>query len=243
MNVILCGAAGRMGCEMCALIKNRDDMNIVAAVDIIPCEEEHFYKSIVDVKGRADVILDFSHHSAIRQIAKYATDRKIPLVVATTGHTEEEIEIIHRAAEEIPVFFASNMSLGLLLICEFSQRLAKVFPCADVEIIETHHFYKADVPSGSALTIAKAIKTARGGGEIVVGRRAQDAREKGQICINSLRLGSVFGTHEVIFDDGNGSVSIKHVAHSRELYACGAERALRFIVLQKAGLYCVKDMV
>lgn len=111
MNVILCGAAGRMGREMCALIKNRDDMNIVAAVDKIPCEE-YFYKSIVDVKGRADVVLDFSHHSAIRQIAKYATDRKIPLVVATTGHTEEEIEIIRGASGRIPVFLQAICRSG-----------------------------------------------------------------------------------------------------------------------------------
>lgn len=99
------------------------------------------------------------------------------------------------------------------------------------------------MPSGSALTIAKAVSKARGGGDILVGRRQSDKREKGQISINSLRLGHSLGSHEIIFDDGNESVSVKHVAHSRELYACGAERAMRFIVSQKAGLYGVKDMV
>lgn len=243
MDIILCGAAGRMGRQVCALVEKIDDMRIAAAVDKAQCDEMPMYSSISQVKEQADVILDFSHHSAIGEIVDFALSHRLPLVVATTGHTKEERECIFQAARTIPVLFASNFSLGFFVACEFAARLARVFPCADVEIVETHRFGKADVPSGSALTIAKAVSKARGGGDILVGRRQSDKREKGQISINSLRLGHSLGAHEIIFDDGNESVSVKHVAHSRELYACGAERAMRFIVSQKAGLYGVKDIV
>ena len=243
MDVILCGAAGRMGRQIATLLKETEDMRVVASVDKAECEDKPCYRNVKDVRESADVILDFSHHGAIWDIADFAEERSLPLVVATTAHTKEEKERIYEASKSVPVFFASNFSLGLYLVCEFAKRTASVFENADVEIVETHHFAKSDVPSGSALSIANAIKQGRNKGEILVGRRDEDERIKGQICISSLRLGGVFGKHKVIFDDGFESVSIEHAAHSREVYAYGAVRAMRFIVLQKAGLYGMKDMV
>jgi len=169
MNVILCGAGGRMGRELANEVARCNDMQIVAAADRNPIDANcacytncAVYTSISDVRESADVVVDFSHHTATKELADFAVDRGLPLVVATTGQTEEERMYIAKAAQSVPVFFCGNMSLGVTLFVDMSVRFAKTFPYADVEIIETHHKGKADSPSGTALMIANAVREARG---------------------------------------------------------------------------------
>ncbi len=250
MDVILCGACGRMGRELANEASRCKDMQIVAAVDKNPnesncaCKERcEFYSSISDVREHADVIVDFSHHTATRELADFAVSRGLPLVIATTGQTEEERRYIAEAAQSIPIFFCGNMSLGVTLFVETCARFAKTFPYADVEIIETHHKGKADSPSGTALMIANAVREARGGeGRIVVGNR-DGVRQSGDIGISSVRLGSVVGEHEVRINTGFQTFTLKHEAHSRRLFTIGALHAMRFIVTKETGLYNVRDFL
>lgn len=233
-----------MGREIAREIENSKDLQLVAGVDKNPAELScPCYLRLSDVSEQADVIVDFSHHSLTKELVDEAVARKIPLVVATTGQSQEEKDYIEKAAEQIPIFFCGNMSLGVTLFVTLVAKVAEIFPYADIEIVETHHSGKADVPSGTALMIAEAILKARNGeGQIVVGRRSGQ-REKGDIGISSLRIGGVVGIHEVRISTGFQSITLKHEAHSRALFATGAMHAIRFIADQPVGLYSVKDFL
>ena len=233
-----------MGREMAGEIARSKDANIVAAVDKkLPSMSCPCYENIGDVKERADVIVDFSHHGNTYALVDYALSKKLPLVVATTGQDEEERAYIESAANEIPVFFCGNMSLGVALFVAMTARVARTFPYADVEIIETHHKGKVDSPSGTALMLASAVREAQGfGGRIVIGER-NGVRQKGDIGISSVRIGNVVGEHEVRINTGFQTITLKHEAHSRAIFAIGAMHALRFIVEKSAGLYSVKNFL
>jgi len=222
---------------------------LVAAVDVVVRSFQAdffgcpFYSHIADVKERADIILDFSSPEATEELVRAALDRRIPLVIATTGQNEEQLRIIREAAEQIPIFMSGNMSMGVALFADSVARLAGFFDYADVEIIETHRKGKSDVPSGTALMIANAILEARGGvGRIIVGRRS-GGREKGDIYISSLRMGEVVGVHEVRINTGFQTFTFTHEAHSRMLFVKGAIRALGFISTKTKGLFGVKDFM
>lgn len=233
-----------MGREIAREIENSKDLQLVAGVDKNPAELGYpCYLRLSDVSEQADVIVDFSHHSLTRELVDGAVARKIPLVIATTGQSQEEKDYIEKAAEQIPIFFCGNMSLGVTLFITLVAKVAEIFPYADIEIVETHHAGKADVPSGTALMIAEAILKARNGeGQIVVGRRSGQ-REKGDIGISSLRIGEACGIHEVRISTGFQSITLKHEAHSRALFATGALHAIRFISDKPNGLYSVKDFL
>ncbi|MDE6060146.1 MAG: 4-hydroxy-tetrahydrodipicolinate reductase [Clostridia bacterium] len=244
MDIILCGASGRMGREMASEIARSKDARIVAAVDKkLPLMDCPCYESIGDVREKADVIVDFSHHGNTYALVDAAIQRGLPLVVATTGQNEEERAYIEGAAEHIPVFFCGNMSLGVALFIAMTARVARTFPYADVEIIETHHKGKVDSPSGTALMLASAVREAQGfGGRIVIGER-DGARQKGDIGISSVRIGNVVGEHEVRINTGFQTITLKHEAHSRAIFAIGAMHAIRFIVEKPTGLYSVKNFL
>ncbi len=244
MRIILCGANGRMGKELTREIEKCSDMEIVAGVDKntdmlgFPC-----YSDISEVNEQADIIVDFSHHSATASLVDGALGRGIPIVIATTGQTEAEKDYVKSAAEHIPVFFCGNMSLGVTLFVSLVGKVAEIFPYADVEIVETHHSGKADVPSGTALMIAESVLNSRKGvGRIVVGRQG-GMRQKGDIGISSLRIGGVVGIHEVRISTGFQSITLRHEAHSRALFVTGAMHAIRFISDKQKGLYSVRDFL
>ena len=233
-----------MGREIAREIENSKDLQLVAGVDKNPAESSYpCYTGISDLREQADVIVDFSHHSLTKELVDTAVARKTPLVIATTGQTQEERDYIERASAQIPIFFCGNMSLGVTLFITLVAKVAEIFPYAEIEIVETHHGKKADVPSGTALMIANAILKARNGeGRIVVGRQ-HGVREKGDIGISSLRIGEVVGIHEVRISTGFQSITLKHEAHSRALFATGALHAIRFIAGKPNGLYSVKDFL
>ncbi len=201
------------------------------------------YADINDVKEPADVVLDFSCHRQSAATLNFALSRNISCIIAATGHTDDEKEYICLISQYIPVFFTSNLSPAIAILSSYTAKLAGVFDNADVEIVEAHHSSKTDVPSGTALMLANAVRSARNHGEIHVGRHTCGARKKGEIGVHSLRLGNTFGEHEVRINTGNETIILKHIAHSRALYAEGAERAVRFIIDKSAGLYTVFDII
>lgn len=245
MKIIVNGAGGRMGQVLCSLIEQSDDKSIAAKVsmEFETDEQNLIFKSIDEFNAEADCIIDFSHHSATKTLCDYAVKRSLPLVIATTGHTEDELALIDSAAKSIPVFRSANMSLGVALIGCLAKIAAKAFPQADIEIIEKHHNQKLDVPSGTALLLADAIKTVKPESEYVIGRHENGKRTQNEIGIHSLRMGGEVGTHEIIFATGSQVVTIKHEAENRSLFADGAISAADFLVKQEAGLYNMDDII
>ena len=156
MKIIINGAGGRMGQEICRLANEGYRGSSLAAM-VDKMGGDGMLSSVNDFSGEADVIIDFSHHTAAIEVANFAKERGIALVMATTGHTDQELAAINDAAKTVPVFMSANMSLGVALLAELAKKTAEVFPDADIEIIEKHHNRKLDAPSGTALMIAKAI--------------------------------------------------------------------------------------
>lgn len=245
MKIIVNGAGGRMGQVLCSLIEQSEDKSIAAKVsmEFETDEQNLIFKSIDEFNAEADCIIDFSHHSATKTLCDYAVKRSLPLVIATTGHTEDELALIDSAAKSIPVFRSANMSLGVALIGCLAKIAAKAFPQADIEIVEKHHNQKLDVPSGTALLLADAIKTVKPESEYVIGRHENGKRTQNEIGIHSLRMGGEVGTHEIIFATGSQVVTIKHEAENRSLFADGAISAADFLVKQEAGLYNMDDII
>ena len=244
MKVLLNGAGGRMGRKLGEILAERGpalEAELAAAVDpAFP--EGGGIRALADYTGPADVIVDFSFHTAAPELAAYAVKRKLPLVVATTGHTEAELEAIQAAAESIPVFHASNLSMGIALLIEFAKKAAAAFPDADIEVVEAHHNRKVDVPSGTALTIANAMAEARPGSEVKIGRSDWGKRAPGEITVHSLRMGNIVGQHEVLITTDYQQLSIRHEAYDRALLAEGALTAARFLIDKPAGYYGMEDM-
>lgn len=245
MKIIVNGAGGRMSKALCSLIEESERHTAAAFVsaEFEAEKDRHIYKTIDEVTESADCIIDFSHHSAAEALCRYAVSRCLPLVIATTGHTEEENEIIKRASKQIPVFKSGNMSLGIALVSCLAKIAAKAFPDADIEIVEKHHNQKLDVPSGTALLLADAIKQVKPDSEYVIGRHENGKRSKNEIGIHSLRMGNEVGTHEIIFAMGSQVVTIKHEAENRALFAEGAISAAEFLIEQEKGIYCMDDIV
>lgn len=245
MRIILSGMSGRMGAAVMAVSADGYmDSEIVAGVDIKPSEGEiPCYSDFSDIKETADCIIDFSNHASIKAVADYAVTAGLPLVVATTGHTDEEKEIIRKASESVPVFFSANMSMGVALLCRMATMAAKTLPGADIEIVETHHNRKLDAPSGTALMIANAIKSVRESAKFIFGRSGMAKRDTEEIGIHAVRRGNIVGIHEVIVSTDYETITIKHEAHSRSLFAEGALTAAAFITGKKPGLYEMSSLI
>lgn len=239
MKFIINGAGGRMGKALRAMIAPAD---LAAAVDPF-VQEDGMVASLDAFAGEADCIIDFSNHAGTAALMAYAQAKKLPVVVATTGHTEEELACIKAAAETVPVFYSGNMSVGIALLTRLARQTAAMFPNADIEIVESHHNQKLDVPSGTALMLAKAVKDARPEAEFLVGRHENGKRTKQEIGIHSLRMGNTVGIHEVIVNTGTQIITLKHEAQDRSLFAEGALTAAEFLAGKAPGMYNMDDMV
>lgn len=239
--MIVCGARGRMGQEVMRLIEAENELVLAAAVD----REggEGMYQRLSDFNGPADVLVDFSYHGAIGEIMVYCESRGIPAVIATTGHTPEELERVARGAERIPIFQSANMSIGVALLARLVRQAAAIFRGCDVEIIEKHHNRKIDAPSGTALLLADVVKAEREGTSYVHGRQGIHRRAPEEIGIHSLRMGNIVGEHEVIFSTDTQTITLKHEAHDRALFAEGAVAAATFLVGKPKGLYRMEHLL
>ena len=249
MNILFHGICGRIGQETLRITREGyRGAKLICGVDLhapeslgdLPC-----YTSFdrIDRALDIDCIIDFSHHTAIGPLLKYAMANRLPVVVATTGHTEEELAMIDEAAKVIPIFRSGNMSLGISLLIELAKTTAANMPDANIEIIETHHNRKLDAPSGTALMIADAIRTVRRTARYVLGRSGQGKREDDEIGIHAIRMGNVVGTHEVIVGTDSQTITLKHEAHSRALFAEGALAAAAYLCDKPAGMYNMQSMI
>ncbi len=242
MKVILNGAAGRMGAEVRRLLEQGNGgMELVAAVDASGAAGT--LSSLDEYTGDADLIIDFSHRSATQALTEYAVRRSLPIVLATTGQSEEEIEIIRTASAEIPIFFSANMSVGIAALIRAAKAVAALYPDADIEIVEKHHNRKLDAPSGTALMIARALAGVRKAASFIYGRGGQKKREKDEIGIHAVRMGNIVGEHEVMIGTDTETFTLRHEAHSRSLFAEGALTAAEFLVHRPQGLYTMSDLV
>ncbi len=244
MKILLNGALGKMGCVLREEAAKDPSLSFAALVDVgyIDTDDTHFAQMPNGSAG-ADVIIDFSHHSAIFDIAEYAKKYSLPTVICTTGHTEEEAKCIEELAKTVPVFFSANMSMGIALTVELAKRSAAVLPEADIEIIEKHHSAKLDSPSGTALMLANAIRSVRDGLTLMLGRNGRHVREKSEVGIHAVRAGSIVGEHEVILATKHEIISISHSASSRSVFADGAINAAKWLVTKSAGMYTMQSLV
>lgn len=245
MELIIHGATGRMGLNLLKLIERNPAHTLAAAVspELRACPEKREYSGLSAYTGPADMIIDFSHHTAIGAILDYAEGRGLPVVIGTTGHTPGEKARIEQAARVIPVFRSGNMSIGIALLVQLARQTARAFPDADIEIVEIHHDQKLDVPSGTALMLADGIKSVRPETAYNIGRPESGKRTREEIGIHSLRLGNVVGIHEVLVSTGTQTITLKHEAHDRMLFAEGAMAAAEYLKGQPAGLYSMETML
>ena len=241
MKVIINGAAGRMGQELIKLCNEGfADANAVALVDGF---SPKFIKSLDDFIGEADVLVDFSNHLATKSVCDYAVKRNLPVVIATTGQTPEEIEIIKNASNQTAVFFSGNMSVGIAMLRKLVKSALSAFPTADVEIVETHHDRKLDAPSGTALMLLKSVQEVRPDAYPVFGREGNSKRTPSEVGVHSLRYGNIVGRHEVIISTDAETLTLTHQAHSRAVFAEGALTVASFMQGKPAGLYEMTDFL
>ena len=238
MRAVVCGANGAMGKLICGILADE----VVGKVSI---DGENGVPRTFDELGKveADVVIDFSHHTAVSDVLDYARTIGAAAVIGTTGHTAGEKERIFAAAKEIPVFYSGNMSLGIAVLCRLAKEAAKCFPDADIEIVEVHHTRKVDAPSGTALMLFNAIKEVRPEATANCGRAGEGKRTKEEIGISALRLGNVVGIHEVHIHTGTQSLTLKHEAVTRAMLADGAVDAARFMVGKGIGLYNMENIL
>ena len=238
MRAVLFGANGAMG----KLISGLLGEEIVGKVSIDG--ENGVAKTFAELgKVEADVVIDFSHHTAVADVLACAKELGAAAVIGTTGHTAEEKALIHAASEEFPVFYAGNVSLGIAVLCRLVKQAATFFPDADIEIVETHHTRKVDAPSGTAHMLFNAIKEVRPNAYENCGRSGEGKRTKDEIGIHALRLGSVVGIHEVHIHTQNQSLTLRHESGSRAMLAEGAVDAARFMVGKPKGLYDMESIL
>ena len=238
MRAIICGANGAMG----KLIDGFLGQETVGRVSI---DGENGVPKTFAELGRveADVVIDFSHHTAVADVLNYAKSIGAAAVIGTTGHTPEEKQLILDAAREIPVFYSGNMSLGIAVLCSLARQAAAFFPDADIEILEVHHNRKVDAPSGTAHMLFNAVKEVRPNAWANCGRSGECKRTKDEIGISALRMGTVVGVHEVILHTGTQQLTLKHEAVTRAMLADGAVDAARFMLGKPTGLYNMESIL
>ena len=238
MRAIVCGANGAMGKLICDIFGDE----VVGKVSIDGANGVP--KTFAELgELAADVVVDFSHHTAIADVLAYTKKIGAAAVIGTTGHTPEEKALIYAAAEEMPVFYAGNVSLGIAVLCRLVKQAASYFPDADIEIVEVHHTRKVDAPSGTAHMLFNAIKEVRPNAWENCGRAGEGKRTKDEIGVHALRMGNVVGIHEVHINTGNQTLVLKHESGSRAMLADGAVAAARFMEGKGKGLYDMESIL
>lgn len=245
-EIILNGCNGKMGAAVSKAVSDRDDCSIVAGVDLYGDNSSFkVYRNFADVDVKGDVIIDFSNPSVLDDMLTYAKTTKTPLIICTTGFSEEQVQKIKDASNEVAVFYSGNMSLGINLIIELSKKAAAILGGNfDVEIIEKHHNQKIDAPSGTALMIADGISEVLTDSQYIYDRHSyRKKREKNEIGIHAIRGGTIVGEHEVIFAGHDEIFSLKHQALSKEVFAVGAVNAAVYLKGKSSGMYDMGNLL
>jgi 4-hydroxy-tetrahydrodipicolinate reductase len=251
-KLIIVGAAGRMGRKITALALESKKFDIIGTIEDKNCPEidkdlEHAgVKISSEFPPKADIVIDFSLPAAFDGTLNYCLKNNCSLVMGTTGLSPEQIKKIDNAAKKVPVIQATNMSVGMNLLFETVGQLAKKLgDDYDIEIVEAHHRFKKDSPSGSAMTLAEKIAAATNKKIpdcLDIGRKGKEAlRKKGSIGMQAIRLGDTVGEHSVMFGTLGETITISHSAHSRDMFAAGAIRAAQWLIGKKPARYSMAD--
>ncbi len=251
-RVMINGVLGRMGEALVRLISETGDITVACGVDAKYDGTGNYafpvFASVGDVKDdiNFDVIIDFSHFSAVPALLEFALRRGVNIVLCTTGLPEETLKLVDKASCSIGVFKSANMSVGIYVLRKLAKEAAVLLGDGfDIEIVEKHHNNKLDAPSGTALAIAESLNEAKNGTlEYVYDRHSRlMKRGKQELGISSIRGGNIVGDHDVIFAGRNEVIEISHRAQSREVFADGALKAAVFMAGKPAGKYDMEDMI
>lgn len=249
INVLLSGCNGKMGQVITRLAENFNGLRIAAGFDMNNSINNPYpvFTSLNACNVKVDVIIDFSNPKAFSALTEFAGEKRIPLVMATTGLSSEQTNRLKNdVSRRIPVFFSANMSIGVNLLIDLVKKAAKVLEGQfDIEIVEKHHNQKLDAPSGTALAIADAINASlEDKCEYTYDRHSRmKKRGKQEIGIHAVRGGTIVGDHSVIFAGSDEIIEINHTATSKEIFGVGALKASMFLASKEPGLYSMKDLI
>lgn len=247
-KIIISGCAGRMGQVVESICVADPDITIVAGFDVNPVERDYpVFHSPADFTGEADAVIDFSNPAALDNLLAFCTEKRIPLVLATTGFSDVQLEQIKKASQQVAIFRSANMSLGINVLLDLVKKAATVLGDSyDIEIVEKHHNRKVDAPSGTALMIADAAASGLNfQPEYVYERHSvRQSRDKKEIGISAVRGGTIVGIHEIMFAGRDEIIEIKHTAMSREIFANGAVKAAKYLAAGRTpGMYDMSMLV
>ncbi|MFZ2706301.1 MAG: 4-hydroxy-tetrahydrodipicolinate reductase, partial [Leptotrichiaceae bacterium] len=233
MNILVCGAG-----VMASFVKESIESSNHKCVGMYDPLGNGNYKDLKEIVNKIDGIIDFSHFSLTEEILKYAIEINSPLVIATTGHTDEQKLKIEEASKKIAILKATNTSLGVNIMNQIVSYATKLLADFDIELIEKHHNRKIDAPSGTAVTLLEVINESFSEKKnFVYGREGNKKREKNEIGVHAIRAGNIVGEHTVIFSSGDEIIEIKHEALSRKIFADGAVKAILSLISKPSGLY------
>ena len=247
-RILMHGCNGKMGRMITELVKNDDSAVIAAGVDTYTGVPNDYpvFESVGQCDVDVDVVIDFSNAGAVDGLLDYCVEKNLPVVLCTTGLSDEQLEKVQKTAEKVPVLKSANMSLGVNLLLKLLKDAAKVLGNAgyDIELVERHHNQKVDAPSGTALALADSINEALGGAYHYVYDRSQvrQKRDSREIGISAVRGGTIVGEHEVIFAGTDEVIEFKHTAYSRNVFAKGAVEAAKFLKGKTPGMYDMGDV-
>lgn len=249
VRIIMHGCNGKMGQVITGLVADDANAQIVAGIDIAD-NRDNGYPVFTDIKKcdvAADVIVDFAAAAAVDALLDYSVEKQIPVVLCTTGLSDEQLARVKESSKKVAILKSANMSLGINTLMKLLKDAANVFAPAgyDIEIVEKHHNQKVDAPSGTAIALADSINEARGGEYEYVYDRSQvrKKRDKKEIGISAVRGGTIVGEHEVIFAGIDEVIEFKHTAYSKSVFAKGAVEAAKFLAGKPAGMYDMADVI
>ena len=259
ITIAIYGICGRMGNAVASLALDDKDIKVVGALErrghamlgadvgsLIGRGKIDLPVSY-DLSAKADVLLDFTEPSATLDALWSCLEKNMAMVIGTTGHNTEQRAAIEDAADKIPIVMSPNMSVGVNLLFEVVRRTAEILGDKyDVEIVEAHHRFKKDAPSGTARALVETIGDARqlGSPPVVYGREgALEERKRGEIGVHSVRAGDIAGDHTVMFVTNGERLEYTHRAHSRECFARGAIQAAKFVVGKTPAVYSMSDVL
>ena len=249
IKIMMHGCNGKMGRMITEIVKNDENAVITAGVDTYTETPNDYpvFDSVEKCTEDADVVIDFSNAGAVDSLLDYCVDKKLPVVLCTTGLSEEQLAKAEKAAEKTAVLKSANMSLGINLLLKLLKDAAKVLAPAgyDIELVEKHHNQKLDAQSGTALALADSVNEALGNEYHYVYDRStvRQKRDAKEIGISALRGGTIVGEHEVIFAGTDEVIEFKHTAYSRSVFGKGAVEAAKFLAGKESGMYDMSDVV
>ena len=248
-RIIMSGCNGAMGTTITKIVSEDAEAEIVAGIDIVDDGSKDYpvFSSIKDCDVEADAVIDFSTPKILDDLLAYCEEKKVPVVLCTTGYDEAQLAKIEEASKKTAVLKSANMSLGINTLMRLVQEAAKVLAAEgfDVEIVEKHHNQKLDAPSGTAIALADVMNQAAGGDyEYVYDRSTRrEKRPEKEIGISAVRGGTIVGDHDVIFAGQDEVITFSHMAYSRKLFATGAVSAARFLAGKPAGMYDMSRVI